>query len=329
MFPSLLEQFDKFIVEEFTRPKPSQAPTLQQSTIRTVQQQEDDRIKQEFDDFERKHYVVGNEEYLSMLGCVEAYKDPASRNQFLDNTTIYRAGASNDRIAVYERGMYSIRSLYICIHGTKLTSVEDIIQDILVLENSVLNSPFTIRIIQDIINIRRQFNYIANDNIYISGHSLGAVYSLLGSKILNTNGYGFNGASSLINLQLLSGNMGVMDMTYDLKNIENYQNYVSYRIAGDPISLLSKWTLRNVETINVEGVSDLTPLQKHSMKTFVDICIPIVPLQTGSLSRARRSGRLDDSREQIPQEGQQMELLRQQTQTTPLGQLLEIVEQGI
>lgn len=326
MFPSLLQEFDKYLYNEFTRPRTGDLQSLQSRTVKTVQQKEDERIKREFEEYERSHFVVDDEVYLSMLGCVEAYKKPSERKPFLENRTIYQEQVSTDRMAVYVRGLYSIKSLYICIHGTKLTSLEDIIQDAQVIENSILNSPFTINYIGQIIRIRDQFPHIPDDNIYISGHSLGSIYALLGSKILNTNGYGFNGASALLNIQLLSSSIDLMSTRYDLNNLENYDNFTAYRIAGDPISLLSKWTLKNVVNIDVVGVSDLTPIQKHSMDTFLKFCIPLVPLDTSGLSRARRFTKLDDSRDQVPREGQEFDILRQQTETTPLGELLKIIE---
>ncbi len=325
MFPSLFKEFDKYLMKEMTRPRPEGQPTLTSRTIKTEKQLNDERIKQEFEAYERRHFVVNDSVYISMLGCVEAYKSPSSRKQFLDNQTSYQASASTDRMAVYIRGMYSIQELFICIHGTRLTSIEDILQDIQVIENSVLNSPFTIKYVHDLIRIRERFSSIPNDNIYISGHSLGSIYSLLGSKILNTYGYGFNGAAALINLQFFSSSIDIMSMTYDVKNIESYDAFTAYRIAGDPISLLSKWTLKNVVNINVEGVGELTTIQKHSMETFLKFCIPLVPLDTGSLSRARRSGKLDDSRDQVQKEGQELIDVRQQTERTPLGELLKLI----
>jgi len=313
MNPSPLERLDKWLIEEFTRPRTEQTPTLQQTTIQTPRQQEATRIKNEFEEYERRHFVVNNNVFLSILGVEEAYKSPSSRKTFLDNTTTYQPQISTDRIAVYVRGMYSIKELLICIHGTRLTSIEDIIQDIQVLENSVQNSPFTIKYLQDVIKIRNQFPHIPNDNVFISGHSLGAIYSLISSKVLNCNGFGFNGASSLLDIQLFS-RIDLLGMIYDLKNIDNYPNYISFRIAGDFVSLLSKWTLKNVVTIDVKGISELSQFQKHSITTFSNVCIPLVPLDNSSLSRARRSGKLDDTRDGIPKEGQQFQQLREQTQ---------------
>ena len=103
-------------------------------------------------------------------------------------------------------------------------------------------------------------------------------------------------------------------MIYDLKNIDSYPNFISFRIAGDFVSLLSKWTLKNVVTIDVKGISELSQFQKHSITTFSNVCIPLVPLDNSSLSRARRSGKLDDTRDGIPKEGQQFQQLREQTQ---------------
>ena len=295
-FPSLFEEFDKFLIKEFTKPRTIEKQTLTSSTIRTVKQKEDDRIKQEFEDYERRHFVVDNPVMISMLGCVEAYKSKSSRKQFLDSNTSYQQSVSTDRIAVYLKGLYSVKELFICIHGTRLTSIEDIIQDIRVIENSVASSGTTLEYLLDIITIRSQFPGIPNDNIYISGHSLGAIYSIMGCYMLNTNGYGFNGASALLDLQFFTSGFSVANRTYDLHNIQNNPNFTSYRISGDPISLLSKWTLRNVVNINVVGVSDLTPLEKHSMDTFLKFCIPLVPLRETAV-RARRSGKLDDSRD--------------------------------
>jgi len=295
-FPSLFEEFDKFLIKEFTKPRTIEKQTLTSSTIRTVKQKEEDRIKQEFEDYERRHFVVDNSVLISMLGCVEAYKSKSSRKQFLDSNTSYQQSVSTDRIAVYLKGLYSVKELFICIHGTRLTSIEDIIQDIRVIENSVASSGTTLEYLMDIITIRNQFPSIPNDNIYISGHSLGAIYSIMGCYMLNTNGYGFNGASALLDLQFFTSGFSVANRTYDLGNIQNNPKFTSYRISGDPISLLSKWTLRNVVNINVVGVSDLTPLEKHSMNTFLKFCIPLVPLRETAV-RARRSGKLDDSRD--------------------------------
>ena len=329
MFPNLLQEFDKYLINEFSRPRTGDIPSLQSRSIQTTKQKEDERIRQEFDEYEKSHYVVDNEVYLSMLGCVEAYKSPSSRNQFLDNKTVYQPNVSTDRFAVYVRGMYSIKELFICIHGTKLTSIEDIIQDIQVIENSVENSPITLRYLKQLVDIRNIYSSIPNDNIYVSGHSLSGVYSLLGSKMLNANGLSFNGASPLINIQLLSTSLSrIVNTVFDLRYIQDYDYFTVYRLAGDPVSLLSKMALKNVITIDVKGVSDLTPLQKHSMVTFLKFCIPLVPLQTGSLSRARRFGKLDDSRDQIQKEGEMFDLLRNQTETTPLGELLRIIRNG-
>jgi len=321
--PSIFNELDKLIYEEFTRPRDSTQSSLSKSTIRTVQQTEDDRIKQEFEDYERRHYVVSTEAYISMLGCVEAYKPLTSRNEFLDNQTTYQASVSNDRMAVYLRGMYEIKELFICVRGTRPTSIEDILQDIQVIENSVQNSPFTIQYTTELVRIRNQFPSIPDDNIYISGHSLGSVYSLLASKILNVNGFGFNGASALLNLQFFTTGADIMGMVYDLQNIASYPNFQAYRIAGDPISLLSKWSLSNVVNINVVGVSDLTPIGKHSMDAFLKFCIPLVPLGKSSLSRARRSGKLDDTRDGIKKEGGSMTQLQQQLETNPIQQFLK------
>ena len=308
-FPNYLKMFEEEVLKQW-RERTTTKPTLTQSTIRTTQQTEDDEIREEFEDFERKHYVIPNPAYISMLGTEEAYKAPNNRNQFLDNTTLYQPSVSTDRIAVYLKDNYGFETLFICIHGTKLTSIEDIIQDIQVIENSVQSSPVTIGYLNTLIQIRQVFSYIPNDNIYVGGHSLGAVYSLLGSKILNVNGYGFNGASSLINLQILNRSIDIVGIMYDLTDIQNYPAFTSYRLVGDPISVLSKWSLSNVVNINVSGLEEYTPFQRHSISTLLKVCIPVVPLQTGSRSQARRFNKLDDSRDQIPREGGDMEDLR-------------------
>lgn len=326
MFPNLLQEFDKYLVNEFSRPRTGDTPSLQSRTIRTVQQKEDDRIRQEFEEYEKSHYVVDTETYLCMKGCVEAYKSPSSRNQFLDNTTIYQPSVSTNRFAVYVRGLYSTQELFICIHGTKLNSIEDILQDIQVVENTIESSSVTLRYLKHIHDIRNLYSSIPNDNIYISGHSLGAIYSLLGSKMLNVNGLGFNGATPLINLQLLSLSIAkIIKSVFDLRNIQDYDKFTSYRIAGDVVSVLSKLSLKNVITIDVKGVSDLGIWERHSMVTFLKFCIPLVPLKTDGLSRARRFGKLDDSRDQVQKEGQMFDVLRTQTETTPLGEMLKFL----
>ena len=322
---SLLQRFDDWLMNELAGRSGFEQPTLQQTTQRTQKQQEEYDLRREFEEYEKRHFVVGNDEFLSMMGCVEAYKSRGSRKEFLDNRTVYQPQVSTDRIAVYLRGMYEIQELYICIHGTRLTSIQDILQDIQVIENSVRSSPFTIEIMKDLLRIRGAYQGIENDSIYISGHSLGAIYSLLGSRILNVNGYGFNGAAPLINLGLFT-TLSVFDMLYDLKDIQNYDKFVSYRISGDPISLLSKWALKNVVNIDVVGLAELSPLAKHSMETFLNVCIPLVPLDNSSLSRARRSGRLNDERERVQQEGQEFQQLQERVEQNPLNPLNEMLK---
>jgi len=309
-YPNYLKMFEENLLNQWRERPLTQSP-LRTSTIRTVQQESDDKIRREFENYEKHHYVVSNSVYLSMKGVQEAYKSPSERMEFLDNTTSYQPDLSTDRIAIYLKNNNIFQSLYICIHGTKLTSLEDIMQDLQVIENSIQSSPTTLRYILDLLRIRTTYNFIDNDNIYIGGHSLGAVYSLLGSKILKVNGYGFNGAASLINLQLLNRSIDVIGNIYDLRGIENYNNFYSYRLAGDPVSILSKFTLKNVITIDVVGLSDYSVFAKHSLSTMLKICIPLVSLETGSLSRARRSGKIDESRENIKKEG---------------GELIELME---
>ena len=312
---SIFETLQETILEEWRdyHKGGGQMNPLEGSSIQS-QKSRDDALKRQFEEYERRHFVVENSVYLSMLGCEEAYKPPQSRNTFLDNTTSYQEGVSTERIAVYLKGMYSFQELYICIHGTRLTSVEDILQDLQIIENSISNTSTTLKYLNDIASIRQAFKGISDDNIYISGHSLGAVYSLLSSKILNTNGFGFNGASSLINLQLFYRNYSVLEMVYNIRNIQDYSRFVSYRLNGDPISVLSKWSLNNVVTINVEGIFDLSPLARHSMTSLTTICIPVVPLDNTSLSRARRSGRLEDLRGEIKKEGEEFAKLRDDTE---------------
>ena len=48
-----LQQLDKWFIEEMTRPRTEQLPTLQETTIQTPEQQEATRIKNEFDEMNR------------------------------------------------------------------------------------------------------------------------------------------------------------------------------------------------------------------------------------------------------------------------------------
>ena len=307
---SLLDKFDNYLWKQLKKVR-EELPDLNMTNPKSFKTLREEEIMREFEEYERRHFVVKNEVYLSMMGCVEAYKPPLTRATFLDNETSYDGRVSNDRIAVYFRGLYAFQELFICVHGTKLTSLEDIYQDVQVIENSIQNSAFTIKYIHDIINIRNKFPGIADDNVYISGHSLASIYSLLSSKVLNVNGLGFNGAAALLNIQVLSS-MDILGASYNLKNIESYSNFTAFRIPGDPVSLLSKWALKNVITVDVSGLDKLTAFQLHSMKTFLDTCVPMIPLDNSSRSNARRSGKLDDSRDQIKKEGQYFDLLRKQ-----------------
>jgi len=97
---------------------------------------DDNQLKPRFEEYERRHFVIRNTAFLSILGCEEAYKNPRLRQQYLDHVTTYQPAVSTDRIAVYHRKVDILDELYICFHGTRLTSIEDIIQDIGVFENT-------------------------------------------------------------------------------------------------------------------------------------------------------------------------------------------------
>jgi len=282
---------------------------------------DDNQLKPRFEEYERRHFVIRNTAFLSILGCEEAYKIPRLRQQYLDHVTTYQPAVSTDRIAVYHRKVDILDELYICFHGTRLTSIEDIIQDIGVFENTIQSSAITIQYMETAMNIRRAFNFIPDENVYISGHSLGSVYSLLASKIMGVYGYGFNGATAVINFQYFTRDIDVLDRTFDLKDIDTYSRFIAYRIQGDPVSFLSKWVLRNVVNINVEGLGELSPLARHSISTMAKVCIPYVPLKPWNLTPQVEEAQ--NPRSRIPKEGQEMEALRDSLDSSWVDKLLE------
>lgn len=239
-----------------------------------------------FRNYEKNHYVVFNETYLTMLGVKEAYKPINQRRTFLDNQTSYIPSLSNDKIAVYERDVYNNVELFICIKGTVITSIRDIMDDIDILKGNIRSSPFTIKYVQDCINIRKSYKNLANSQIYIGGHSLGAISSLLASFILKVNGFGYNGASTLIDLNLSS--FDILGSIYNLEGIYNYSSFMSYVLKGDPIGLLSRIRIPKTIIIDVQKLNNMNAFQLHSINTMVDICIPYIPLKMESLSKARR-----------------------------------------
>ena len=274
-----LEEFDKYLTT------PREFRPLTTSTIKTEKQ----RIREAFDIYERTHYAVPNPVYLSILGCVEAYKNPEDRKPNLDNRTRYVPSLSSSRISVYHQGQPGDigQQLYICAHGTKLSSLEDLQQDIQILDSSITNSVVTLKYILEIINIRNKYDYLANDQIYISGHSLAAVYSLIASYITQSNGYGFNGASTMINFPLIGNSLRLGSQIYSINNIQSYPKYTGYRLARDIVSVTQKWTIPNMVTINVEGLDELSLIQIHSIDTMSRVTIPMVALNQTTISRAR------------------------------------------
>lgn len=261
-------------------------PPQPEGNIQVIEPNSNEILKY-FNNYEKNHFVVHTETYLSLLGVNEAYKNPSKRTTFLDNKTSYLSQLSDDRIAVYKReASYGNIEILICIRGTRITDIRDIYDDIRVINGSIRSSPYTIQYVEKCIEIRNAFNNIPNDQIYISGHSLSAVSSLLSSFILKCNGFGFNGAQSLVDYNDKS--VDILGNTYNLNGIYNYSKYINYALRGDPIALTSRFRISNTIIINVEKLNNMNAIQLHRITTMINIMIPYIPLEKGSVSNARR-----------------------------------------
>ena len=282
-------------------------------------------VQKQFDNFVRTHFMINTEDYVGLLGTEQAYKSPSSREVFLDNKTTYNERLSNDRIAVYVRGAFSgqdtssaFRTAFICIHGTKLSSIEDIVQDArLVLPGSrARSSSFTQIIVGDVLRIISSLN-LAKDNIYVCGHSLGGYYALLAGYISNTNVRIFNGANELIQPADYSNFLTLNGRAYDLQLMNAYNDAVSYRMFGDPVSLLSKWSLKNTVTIRVDNMS-VSPLTLHSLSYMIEVCLPEIPLDKRDFTRRRRFAEPENfGRDGIQKEGGNLDDLTRTTSILP------------
>jgi len=256
------------------------------------------QIVNEFSRYEREHVVVPNLDYLCMLGTAESYRSPIERLRMLDNQTYYQESTSTDRIAVYKKGFYSIQNLFICIHGTKVSSLEDIRQDIQLISGTILNTDATTKYLNDIKLIIDSYPNIGPDNIYICGHSLSSYYALVSGFIFKCNVRNFNGANTLLELSKYPGSVIVGDNVFSIVGINDYFQVRSYRVAGDIVSLLSKFTVFNMITLSVENMPT-NPLVLHTLSYMISICIPRIPLSMSSLSRARRFANDDTPVEDI------------------------------
>lgn len=279
-------------------------------------------IQETFDKFVKEHYMIDTTDYLCMLACKQSYINPQERETTLDNKTVYQPELSTDRIAVYIRGNYLFKTLIIALHGTKPTKIEDLYQDSKLVLGMVKDTVITARYITQIMDIVSKSG-IPRDNIYVCGHSLSAYYALVGGYIMNTNVRTFNGVNELISISTLPMEIGLGRYTYSLNGINTYRNAVSYRIFGDPISLLNKWSIPNTITIKVDNMS-VNPLTLHSLEYMVEVCVPEIPLDKSSLSRARRFNRLP-LRPEMETEGGEFNELRENAQETVFEELLRLM----
>ena len=275
-------------------------------------------VQKQYENFLRKHYMVDTGDYIGMLAVQESYKLPSSRELFLDNQTSYNEALSTDRIAVYNRGNFVFKTMYIAIHGTKLTSISDIIQDTKLVLGLVKDSATTSFYVNQILNIVKASG-LPRDNIYVCGHSLSSYYALLSSYITNTNCRTFNGVNELISLSNYPEIINVNGQLYPLTGMNIYSNTKSYRMFGDPISLLNKWTVANTITIRVDNMT-ISPLTAHSMDYMVEVCIPEIPLDKRDFTRRRQFNRLP-IRNEMRTEGKEFEQLREDADNTVFDRL--------
>jgi len=295
---------------------PAKDLELNQSTLKRT------TIKQQFDNFVRQHFMVDTMDYLCMLACQQSYSNPANREPTLDNKTIYQPQLSTDRIAVYIRGNYVFKTMIIAIHGTKPTNIEDIIQDGRLVLGMVKDTPITTKYLIQLMDIIRTSG-LPRDNIYIAGHSLSAYYSLLAGFVSNTNVRTFNGVNELISLSDYPNDVRIGTRFYSLSGMNTYKNAIAYRMFGDPISLLNKWSLPDVITIKVDNMS-VNPLTLHSLDYMIEVCVPDIPLDKSSVSRARRFNRLP-VRGEMETEGNEFDILRAEAEDTVFDKLLRLM----
>jgi len=313
-FLEWMTNFTKKVTENPAKDLDLSRPSLQQTTI-----------KQEFDKFVRRHFMIDTSDYIGMLCCKEAYKNPSEREVFIDNKTTYQSQLSTDRIAVYIRGSYVFKTMFICIHGTKVSSVEDLYQDSRLVMGMVKDTAITTRYLSDILRIVNQ-SKIPRDNIYVCGHSLGGFYALLGGYISNTNVRTFNGVNEVISISNMPETVLAGDRRYSLTGLNTYKQAIAYRMFGDPISLLNKWSLANVITIKVENMS-VNPLTLHSLDYMTEVCVPEIPLNKRDFTRERRFNRLP-LRNEMETEGENINELREETEDNFYKKLLRLVEKS-
>lgn len=282
-------------------------------------------IQKEFDNFVKRHYMIDTTDYISMLVAKQSYNSPSMREIFIDNRTVYQPSLSTDRIAVYIRGYQYFRTMYIGIHGTKITSIEDLYQDSRLMVGMVKDTAITTKYLIDIMNIVTQSG-IPRDNIYISGHSLGAYYALLSGFILKANVRTFNGVNEILSISRQPNDVIIGNMEYSTTGMNTYRDSRSYRMFGDPISLLNKWTLPNTVTIRVDNMS-VNPLTLHSIDYMTEVCIPEIPLDKRDVTRARRFNRMP-LRNEMMTEGTEFQQLQEEAEENVYKRLIKILSKN-
>jgi len=299
----------------FKNPAENIGPGVSQLTTTT--------IKNEFDKFVKRHKMINTIDYLGMLATQQAYKEKSQRAIFLDNRTRYIPEFSTDRISVYERGNGMLKILIVGVHGTRITSLEDITQDTKLLLGRVKDTALTLNYMNDLLRIIGSAG-IPRDNIYLCGHSLGAYYALMAGFLTKTNVRTYNGVNEIFAISKYPNMFNLNGKYYSLKGFNSYQKATSYRVFGDPISMINQWTLKNVIKIKVDDMS-VNPITLHSLDYMIDICIPEIPLDTASLSQARRFNRLP-LRNVMETEGKEFKKLEEDAKNNVFSQINDFLQ---
>jgi len=281
-------------------------------------------IKKEFEKFVRRHFMVNTIDYIGMIATQNSYKNPSERDAFIDNRTRYVPELSTDRIAVYERGYGLFRIMILGVHGTKVTNIEDLYQDSRLVLGMVKDSFITTKYLNSLASIVKQSN-LPRDNIYICGHSLGAYYALIAGYALQTNVRTFNGVNEIITLSNYPESVVMDGMFFPLRGMNSYKDALSYRMFGDPISLLNRFTIKNNILIKVDDMS-INPLKLHSLDYMIEVCVPEIPLSKGSLSKARRFNRLP-LRNEMQTEGTEFKDLQEDAKENPYSKLIDVLKE--
>ena len=200
-------------------------------------------------------------DYICASACVESYKDPKNRKQALDWQFTYDSETSTERTAIYVgRGL--TKTVVISIRGTH--DLLDIATDILVVAGAMSLSPRLNAQIQFVNGLVR--DYIDGgtdiDNIYLCGHSLGALIGLhVHYGYTETEFIGFNpGFPPNARLPHEKG----LSMQLKIHKMLESPNVTMYIMKGDPIASIASGLLKN-EIIITPNPPAIDGTQAHSM----------------------------------------------------------------